>query len=97
MHKIYTGSSHKPRVVQSPCTSKGFHYNHTRLQLLKHTARDFLCSSITIQETSNAQAHKQETSKTNYKETQFELLINNIRVLEQNNTTLKTRLILEFL
>ena len=65
--EIYTGSSHKPRVVQSPCTSKGFHYNHTRLQMFKPTARDFLCSSNTIQETSNAQAHKQETSNTNNK------------------------------
>jgi len=27
-HKaIYTGSFYKTRVVQSPCTSKGFYYN----------------------------------------------------------------------
>jgi len=33
-HKtIYTGSSHNTGVVQSPCTFKGFHYNHSGLQI----------------------------------------------------------------
>ena len=70
--EIYTGSSHKPRVVQSPCTSKGFHYNH----------QDYKCSS-SQQETSNAQvtpykrlpnaqAHWRETSNNKNKYNVFE-------------------------
>jgi len=31
--QFYTGSFHNTRVVQSPCTSKRFHYNHTWLQI----------------------------------------------------------------
>jgi len=51
-HKtIYIGSSYNTGVVQSPYTSKRFHYNHYDYNLhkdtprgfsmLKHTARDF--------------------------------------------------------
>jgi len=32
-NEFYTGFSHNTGVVQSSCTSKGFHYNHTRLQI----------------------------------------------------------------
>jgi hypothetical protein len=46
-HKqIYIGSSHRPKVVQSPCTSRGFHYNLTRLQLLKHTDKRLLNAQV---------------------------------------------------
>lgn len=57
------------RVVQSPCTFKGFHYNHTRLQLLKDT----------INRISNAQAQKQETfnAQSQLKGTSKSLQINN--------------------
>lgn len=51
---IYIGSSYKPWVVQSSCTSKRFRYNLTKLQLFKDTskcsstqAREFQCSIIT--------------------------------------------------
>jgi len=37
---IYHGSFHNPEVVMSPChLQEIFHYNHTRLQLLKHTSK----------------------------------------------------------
>jgi len=32
-------SSHNTWIVQPPCTSKGFHYNLTRLQLLKDSSK----------------------------------------------------------
>ena len=52
-HKaIYTSSSYKLGVVKSSCNFKIFHYNITRLQLLKDIAKRL----------PNAQAHKQETS-----------------------------------
>ena len=35
----YTNSSHKMRVVQSPCTSKGFHYNLRDYVVLKHPSK----------------------------------------------------------
>lgn len=31
--QFFIGSSHNTGVVQSPCTSKGFHYNHSGLQI----------------------------------------------------------------
>jgi len=31
--QFYTDSSHNTGVVQSPCTFKGFHYNHIGLQI----------------------------------------------------------------
>jgi len=39
---IYNGFSHKTGVVQSPCTSKRFHYNLNRFQMLKDSSK---CSS----------------------------------------------------
>ena len=49
---IYTSSSHNIGVVQSPCTSKGFHYSQYLLQLLKDSSKRL----------PNAQAHLQKTS-----------------------------------
>jgi hypothetical protein len=61
---IYTGSSHKSRVVQSPCTSKGFHYNHTRLQVAQaHKQETSFAQVSQYKRLLTAQAHKQETSK----------------------------------
>jgi hypothetical protein len=51
--QFYIGSSHNTGVVQSPCTSKGFQYNYSGLQISQGlfqetsqcsstTARDFL-------------------------------------------------------
>jgi hypothetical protein len=61
---IYPGSSHKPRVVQSPCTSKGFHYNHTRLQVAQaHKQETSFAQVSQYKRLLTAQAHKQETSK----------------------------------
>jgi len=37
---IYHGSFHNPEVVMPPChLQEIFHYNHRRLQLLKHTSK----------------------------------------------------------
>jgi len=39
----YPGSFHNPEVVQFPChLQEIFHYNLTRLQLLKHTRKRLL-------------------------------------------------------
>jgi hypothetical protein len=52
IHKaIYTGSYYKLGIVHSSCTSKGFYYNLTRLQMLKDTSKIL----------SNVKAHTQET------------------------------------
>ena len=52
--QFYTGSSHNTVVVQSPCTFKGFHCNHSGLQiaqgpfqetsLIKHNFSGLPCS-----------------------------------------------------
>ena len=46
--QFYTCSSYNPGIVQSPCTSKRFHYNHTRLQIAQgHLQETSQCSSTT--------------------------------------------------
>jgi len=50
----YTRSSHKPRVIQSPCTSKRFHYSlidykflkYKILSLLNHTRKILMQSNL---------------------------------------------------
>jgi len=64
-HKqIYTGSSHNKGVAKFPCTSKGFHYNLTRLQLLKDSSKRLPNAQAHLQETSNVQGYYQENSTT---------------------------------
>jgi len=60
---IYTGSHHKTGVVRSPCTSKGFHYNLTRLQLFKDTSKRLSNAQANMQDNFNSQSQLKETSK----------------------------------
>ena len=53
--------------VQSSCTSKRVHYNHKRLQLLKHTSKRLPMLKYTNKRLPNAQARRQETSKYKFK------------------------------
>jgi hypothetical protein len=54
--QFYIGSLHKSRLLQSPCTSKGVHYNLNRLELLKHTSKRLPNAQVQQQEASYAQA-----------------------------------------
>jgi len=46
--QFYTGSSHNTEVFQSPCISKGFHYNHSGLQIAQGLFQETsICSSTT--------------------------------------------------
>jgi len=48
---IYTGSSHNAGVVQSLCTSKGFHYNHSALQFAQgHNQKIYIFSNTTTRD-----------------------------------------------
>ena len=49
--------------VQSSCTSKRVHYNHNRLQMLKHTGKRLPMLKYTNKRLPNAQARRQETSQ----------------------------------
>jgi hypothetical protein len=70
--QFYIGSPQKSRVLQSPYTLKGVHYNLKRLQMLKHTSKRLPNAQVQQQETSyaqalskkllNAQVQQQETS-----------------------------------
>ncbi|KAK2450490.1 hypothetical protein QL285_009604 [Trifolium repens] len=53
--------------VQSSWTSKRVHYNHKRLQMLKHTCKRLPMLKYTNKRLPNAQARRQETSKHKYK------------------------------
>ena len=48
--------------VQSSCTTKRVHYNHKRLQMLKHTCKRLPMLKYTNKRLPNAQARRQETS-----------------------------------
>jgi hypothetical protein len=50
--QFYIGSSYNPEIVQSPCTSKGFHYILNILQVLKDTSKRLPYAQAQLQETS---------------------------------------------
>jgi len=52
-NQFYIGSSHNTGVVQSPCTSKGFHYNITLdYKLFIDTSKRLLNAQSQLQKTS---------------------------------------------
>jgi hypothetical protein len=61
--------------VQSSCTYKRVHYNHQRLQLLKHTSKRLPMLKYTNKRLPNAQARRQETSIHKFRKTESEQLI----------------------
>jgi len=49
--QFYTDSTYNLGVVQSHCTFKGFHYNHSELQITQwHFQETSLCSSTAVRD-----------------------------------------------